>query len=115
MVAAGISLCAILLIAFGLPESRPISTEEKKAPLRRALDRPYVVFMLVLYFLIYLGFNFFYTSFPVHVVRALHWDVRNTGNYFAVLSLLMVIVQGPVLSFLTGRVSNVALVLAGGA
>ncbi len=114
MVAAGISFCAILLIAFGLPETRPISTEEKKAPLRRALERPYVAFMLVLYFLIYLGFNFFYTSFPVHVVRALHWDVRNTGNYFAALSLLMVIVQGPVLSFLTGRVSNVALVLAGG-
>jgi DHA1 family tetracycline resistance protein-like MFS transporter len=117
MVAAGISFCAILMIALGLPESRPISTEEKKetVPLRRALERPYVAFMLVLYFLIYLGFNFFYTSFPVHVVRALHWDVRNTGNYFAVLSLLMVIVQGPVLSFLTGRVSNVALVLAGGA
>ncbi len=115
MIAAGISICAILIITFGLPESRRISTEKKEAaPLRRALERPYVTFMLVLYFLIYLGFNFFYTSFPVHVVRALHWDVRNTGNYFAVLSLLMVIVQGPVLSFLTGRVSNVALVLAGG-
>ena len=54
------------------------------------------------------------TSFPVHVIRALHWKVQDTGNYFAVLSLLMVIVQGPVLSFLSGRVSDVALVLWGG-
>src|SRR5205823_3415334 len=100
IVAAGISLCALLLIGFQLPESRPArdSSSDKKdgAPLRHALQRPYIAFMIALYFLIYLGFNFFYTSFPVHVVRVLHWDVKDTGIYFAVLSLLMVVVQGPV-------------------
>ncbi len=107
-----------MLIAFKLPESRPIATaasrKENAAPLRDALRRPYVAFMLALYFLIYLGFNFFYTSFPIHVIRVLHWNVQDTGTYFSVLSLLMVMVQGPVLSFLSRRVSSVALVLAGG-
>jgi MFS family permease len=116
MVAAGISVCALAMIAFALPESRPISAgqPEKPFPLRSALKRPYVAFMLALYFLIYLGFNFFYTSFPVHVVRVLRWDVKDTGVYFAVLSLLMAIVQGPVLSFFSRRVSDVSLVIAGG-
>jgi MFS family permease len=117
MVAAGISICALLLIAFLLPESRvvdPCQPRPGAFSLRRALERPWVAFMLALYFLIYLGFNFFYTSFPVHVVRALGWDVKDTGTYFAVLSLLMAIVQGPVLSFFSGRVSDVVLVIAGG-
>jgi MFS family permease len=117
ILAAGLSLCALVLIAVRLPESRPVRDESKGkgcASLRSALQRPYVLFMLVLYFLIYLGFNFFYTSFPVHVIRALHWEVRDTGTYFAVLSLLMVLVQGPVLSFFSRRVPDVALVVAGG-
>src|SRR5262249_49906696 len=117
MVAAGISICALLLIAFLLPESRPVDVSgqpPKPFPLRRELARPYVAFMVTLSFLIYLGFNFFYTSFPVHVVRALGWDVRDTGIYFAALSLMMAIVQGPVLSFFSRRVSDVALVIAGG-
>jgi len=119
MVAAGISVCALALIGFLLPESPAggaVQAAKTKTafPLRRALERPYVAFMLALYFLVYLGFNFFYTSFPVHVIAALHWKVQDTGRYFAVLSLLMVIVQGPVLSFFSRRVSDVRLVIAGG-
>lgn len=117
MVAAAISIGTLLLIAFRLPESRPDggAGQEKKEPLAHALRRPRVAFMLALYFLIYLGFNFFYTSFPVHVVRVLHWDVKNTGVYFSVLSLMMVAVQGPLLGFVARRVSSIALVLFGGA
>jgi len=71
------------MIAFGLPESRPISTEEKKesralaaarwTPLRRlscSCSVPH-----------YTGFNFF-VHLSLARVRAPHWDVReHRANY----------------------------------
>src|SRR5262249_48447532 len=63
----------------------------------------------------YLGFNFYYAAFPLHAVTALHWTVTGTGIYFALLSLLMVIVQGPVLAAAEKRFSPPALILVGAA
>ena len=69
--------------------------------------------MLVLYFVIFLGFNFFYTSFPVHAAGTLGWSVIQTGIFFASLSAMMVLVHGPLLARLSKRWPDAVLVICG--
>jgi hypothetical protein len=69
--------------------------------------------MLVLYFVIFLGFNLFYTAFPMRAAVDLGWTVTDTGIFFAVLSGAMVIVQGPVLGRLSRLFSDAQLIVAG--
>lgn len=72
-----------------------------------------IKFILILYFLIFLSFNFYYTSFPVHAIEELGWTIGEMGIYYSVLSILMVIVQGPVLSTISKRVSESILIITG--
>ena len=60
-----------------------------------------------------LGFSFFYIGFPVHAVKNLQWSVTGTGLFFAYLSLVMVVVQGPVLARASVQCSDSALALGG--
>ena len=62
---------------------------------------------------IFLGFNFFYTSFPVHAAGELAWSVTQTGMFFASMSAMMVIVQGPLLARLAKTWSDSSLVTGG--
>src|SRR5262249_8010007 len=55
----------------------------------------------------------FYTAFPVHAARGLGWKVSDTGMFFSVLSVLMVVVQGPILALVSKRVPQVVLVVVG--
>jgi MFS transporter, DHA1 family, tetracycline resistance protein len=73
----------------------------------------YMPFLLVLYFLIFLGFNIFYTSFPIHAVDGLGWTVTQMGIFFAVLSGIMVLVQGPILRRALKKFSEKQLVIIG--
>jgi MFS family permease len=138
LAALGISVAATLIIAFRLPESRPcvlsrdpdlgsvrkVFGQEHKAcfdmkdapklSLRETARLEGVPLILSIYFLVMLGFNFFYVAFPVYAVGNLRWSVTDTGVFFAVLSLLMVIVQGPVLSRVAKKVADCTLVLVGG-
>jgi MFS transporter, DHA1 family, tetracycline resistance protein len=57
----------------------------------------HISFLLLLYFFIFLGFNIFYTSFPIHAVSGLGWTVTEMGIFFAILSGIMVLVQGTIL------------------
>ena len=66
-----------------------------------------------IYFLVMLGFNFFYIAFPIHAVTSLEWTVTETGVFFSVMSLLMVLVQGPLLVRLSKKCSDVALAVIG--
>lgn len=134
-----ISAVATILIKFYLPEAVPKKYEESPErvniekvmglenkecfklegeadmTLRKVLKLGYIPFLLALYFLIFLGFNFFYTSFPVHVVQKMGWSLGKMGMYFALLSFIMVIVQGPVLSFASKRFSDSVLIIIGNA
>lgn len=139
VLAAGlISLIATCLVAFYLPESNPCPYEEPRQCVgvrkvfgqeekncfeargaerigwREAMRQKGVTYMLGLYFLIFLGFNLFYTSFPNHAARGLDWSVTNTGMFFTVMSSVMVFVQGPVLSRLSKRFEAPFLVVGGG-
>lgn len=132
-----ISIVATLMIAFGLKESpvctlqrdpesaslRKVFGQEQKDCFRLAgadkfrtveiLRLPFIATLLSLYFLVMLGFSFFYIAFPIHAVQGLHWSITDTGTYFAVLSLLMVVVQGPVLARAAKIWSDHTLTVAG--
>jgi MFS transporter, DHA1 family, tetracycline resistance protein len=73
----------------------------------------HISFLLVLYFLIFLGFNIFYTSFPIHAVNDLGWTVTQMGIFYAVLSGIMVLVQGPILRKALKKFSEEQLVIIG--
>ena len=137
MAAPAISLLATLLIAFRLPDVRPCGlTRNPEQPTVRkqfgqehrdcyavedapALtfawlrSRPGLLALLVTYFLVMLAFNFFYVTFPVFAVGVLGWSIRDTGLFFAVMGLLMVVVQGPFYRWITSRVSERVLVITG--
>lgn len=72
-----------------------------------------VSFLLVLYFLIFLGFNIFYTSFPIHAVSGLKWSITDMGIFYSVLSGVMILVQGPVLRKALQKFSEEKLVVIG--
>jgi MFS transporter, DHA1 family, tetracycline resistance protein len=80
---------------------------------RAVFKLKYISFLLVLYFLIFLGFNIFYTSFPIHAVEGLGWTVTQMGIFYAVLSGIMVAVQGPILRKALKKFSEEQLVIIG--
>ncbi len=85
-----------------------------KLTMSELLRIPSVPTLLAIYFLVMLSFNFFYVSFPVFAVGTLGWSLTETGISFAVMGLLMVGVQGPVLGRVSGFVSEKALIVIGG-
>lgn len=132
-----ISLAATLIIAFGLQDSnaRTLTRNPEPRSLRKVFGQEHkecykirdpeklsfgailamtnVSAFLVVYFLVMLGFSFFYIGFPVHAVRGLQWSVTEAGIFFAILSLLMVIVQGPILAKASKLASDRALAIGG--
>jgi MFS family permease len=137
MAALLISFAATLIIGFKLPESqqcvlnvsperegvRKLMGQEQRDCYKRVLAPrlsfleivrlPSVAFLMMLYFLVYLAFNFFYIAFPIHAATSLNWSLTQTGIFFTFMSLVMVTVQGPVLSRASKRLSDRTLVSAG--
>ncbi len=137
-----IALIGVIIIAFWLPERRPCRiTEKPERPGVRtvfgqeqkecyrvagegengglsfhgAFGLRHVPYILLLYFLIFLGFNIYYTAFPVYAAGPLTWTPTELGLYLAALSGMMAFVQGPVLSRLSDRVADGYLIIAGSA
>ena len=73
----------------------------------------HISFLLFLYFFIFLGFNIYYTSFPIHAVVGLKWSITQMGIFYAVLSGMMVLIQGPVLRKALQKFSEEKLVIIG--
>lgn len=134
--AAIISLVGLLVIIFYLPNiksQRQVSTcQEEK--MKKVLDieqkdcyehenqasdnlslwqTPMVKLIVMLYFLIFLGYNFFYATFPIYSSTRLDWSPQQLGVFFTILSGFMILVQGPILSRLSNRFSEEQLFLAG--
>lgn len=110
-----ISLLAAIFIGFYLPESYTKTQEEKqtKLTLSHALSQKNIIYLLTMYLLLYLGYYIYYTAFPLTAIGPLHWHVEKIGVYFSVLSLMMVIVQGPILSRVSKIFSEKLLILFG--
>lgn len=132
-----IAVLATLIIAFGLEDCAPCAMTEPpaKRSLRKVAGQEHrdcyeiedqaaasftdllkidgVARLLGIYFLVMLGFSFFYVGFPVHAVEGLDWPVARTGLFFTYLSLVMVIMQGPVLARASERFSDSFLSVLG--
>lgn len=110
-----ISVVATVFVWKYLPESHKKIEKEKLTPIKisKVLENTDIVYMLVLYFMIYVGFSFFYTAFPFYAVGGLHWNVGKMGLYFSALSLMMVLAEGPVLAYAAKRYSDGILTVVG--
>ena len=132
-----ISLIGISLIIFYIPKNKECSLEEpedtgnikkidgylikecktkreiRKPAFKEVFKLPNVPYMFVLYFLIFLGFNIFYTAFPLHAIAVLDWDIAQMGIYFTVLGALLIIVQSTVLPRASRRYSDSTLIIFG--
>lgn len=132
-----ISIIASLLIAFRLhePARCTLTRDPEQTNVRKVLGQehkecfelegapplsipailrlPGIGVLLIIYFLVFLAFNLFYVAFPVYAVETLSWTLTDTGIFFAVLGLLLAVVQGPVLQRLSGTLPDRTLVLGG--
>ena len=133
-----LSMVTIFVIMFLLKESKPspeeilvpeegtirkVFAQECREPYSRSeINKPrfldvfkleYISFLLILYFLIFLGFSIYYAAFPTHAANDLKWSVIQLGIYYAVLSGVMALVQGPILRRALKKFSEEKLVLIG--
>jgi len=134
-----LSLATIIVIVFLLRESKAHSEEEvlvqeqgtirkafsqecrecyldtstKKLKLQDIFKLKHISFLLALYFLIFLGFNIYYAAFPTHATKDLKWSVTQLGIFYAILSGIMVFIQGPVLRKALKKFSEEKLVIIG--
>ncbi len=86
---------------------------QRNVNLKEVLKIRHLPYFLLMYFILYLAFNIFYAAFPIHASRTLEWDTLNLGYFFFVLSALMALVQGPVLGYLSKKVSEGLLIAFG--
>lgn len=132
-----LSMFTLIVIGIRLKESKRLSTEvliSEEGGIRKVFaqeckpcykgEKPklkfqdvfkvkHISYLLVLYFLIFLGFNIFYPSFPSHAAIDLKWSITQLGIFYAILSGIMVFIQGPVLSRALRKFSEEKLVIIG--
>jgi MFS family permease len=90
-----------------------LDTSTEKPKLQDVFKLKHISFLLVLYFLIFLGFNIYYATFPTHAAKDLKWSVTQLGIFYAVLSGIMAFIQGPVLRKALKKFSEEKLVVIG--
>ncbi|MBX2875284.1 MAG: MFS transporter [Saprospiraceae bacterium] len=137
LAAALISLTAIFVIQRFLPESRPELVESnlkafsvkklfqiehkecyamENCPdtgLKAVLKMPHIPVLFGVYFLNFLGFSFFYACFPIFASQVMEWTSIQLGLFFTLNSGIMVLAQGPILSYLSAKVPDASLVITG--
>jgi MFS family permease len=80
-------------------QAKPCRDAPQQHVTARGVVRGPVALVLVGTFILFLGFDFFYASFPIHAVGAYDWSPTELGAFFTVLSGMMIVAQGPLLSF----------------
>ena len=136
LAAIGVSIVAMLIIGFGLQDVDPcvikhtpgrscraVAGQENResVPVRDPAPASFSTILklnrvrplLAIYFLVMLGFSFYYIGFPIHAAGALEWTIAEIGVFFTWMSLVMVAVQGPLLSRLSTRIEQRRLAIAG--
>ncbi len=143
LIAAAISLIAIFVINYRLKESNPcvVDTEgisfknfrrffqvehkdcytegnetveeETSVGWKSVLKIEGIPLLFTVYFLNFMAFSLFYAGLPIYVSTILGWTSAELGLFLAYFSLIMVIVQGPVLSWFSEKTSSFNLVILG--
>ena len=135
--AAAISLVATLAILYRLPESNPcvLAHDPERLNVRKLFGQEHrdcfqmhgapklgiarlarqrgLPALMAMHFLVMLSFSFFYVTFPVFAVGVLRRSLPNTVTFFAVMGLLMVVVQGPVFGWVARHVREPLLIVGG--
>lgn len=135
--ALALSIVACVMIGFGLRDVAPCAPDAvpdrrtaaratghepkdcfegrgtARKPVTAVLQLAGVPRLLGVNLLVFLAFNLFYVAFPIYVAQRLAWSLTETGVFFAFLSLLMVLVQGPILARAARRWTGRALVVGG--
>lgn len=65
------------------------------------------------YFLTFLAFSFFYTGLPIYANGTLNWSPSELGLLYTYLSFVMIIAQGPILSYINKRLSDNYILVIG--
>lgn len=95
-------------------EKNGSSAAQDKGPGRSEILRiPGMPALFAIYFLSFFSFSLYYVSLPIFASEVLNWDVGQLGLFLAFFSLMMVLVQGPLLSVLSSSVHRRTLVLVG--
>lgn len=137
IIALSVSVIAIFVIAFKLKEADPCKIKneikttnltkvlgqeqkdcytlekEEKSTIKTILKIKNIPFIIFLYFMIFLGFNIFYTAFPIHAIKGLNWSILQMGIYFSTISVVMILVQGPGLKYISKKYSDAFLAIFG--
>jgi MFS family permease len=137
LAAAAMCFVTVLLIWFRLPDSQPrvavvseavpgaisVSTGRNGSRCDRVPSMasvmticrlPRVLPLLSASFLVNLAFSIFYIAMPVYVAQELSWSPQKMALFFAIMSLVMIFVEGPVLRRVSAVCSDVVLISIGG-
>lgn len=77
------------------------------------IKQPGIPLLYAVYFLTFLAFSLFYAGLPVYANTLLNWNATDLGIFLAYSSLVMILVQGPLLSRLSKRFANQFFILLG--
>ncbi|MBQ0735437.1 MFS transporter [Aquimarina celericrescens] len=142
ILAAFISLIAIFVISTKLPESNPCVVDTGSVGLKsfrrffqvehkecyggstsegdnssntfwKILKLDDIPLLYAIYFFTFLGFSLFYAGLPIYASTILNWSSIELGIFLAYSSVIMILVQGPLLSFLSGKVSSNTFIVIG--
>ncbi len=78
-------------------------SSKKKYAWLEVVTQQYAPLMILLYFLIFIAFNLFYATFSMHLAVAMEWSPQRLGWFFTVLSGVMILTQGPLMTWLSTR------------
>ncbi|WP_299365871.1 MFS transporter [Winogradskyella sp.] len=143
LLAALISLIAIVVINFRLKESVPCIVDtggvsfknmrrffqvehkdcytegseetqlESSKGFKQIIKIEGVTVLYAIYFFTFFAFSLFYAGLPIYASNILQWSAIDLGIFLAYSSLIMIVVQGPLLSLLSKRMSSQSLVIVG--
>ncbi len=130
------TIIALVLIVWKLPESRPRPSHEafdqglgknlgrsskecykaekpERMTLKGAFKLEGIPILIAIYFVFFLAFSMFVAAMPLYGTETLHWSTGEMGAFFSVLSIVIVLTEGPILSWLNQSVSAEALTIWG--
>jgi MFS transporter, DHA1 family, tetracycline resistance protein len=115
--AAALSLANFVAALFLLPESRPAHARDTSRPgrievMRRALSRPNLPMVLLVYFLVVTAFASFEAMFALYSERRFAFTPATIGYMFAWIGVVLATVQGMLVGRVVKRIGENRLVPA---
>jgi MFS family permease len=119
MIAAGLSLTALLGVVLLLKESLPAALRgagqrrSRAAALRDALGRPVLSRLILMFFLVILAFAGMESTFALWAMAQFNWGPEPVGYVFTFVGFLSAVMQGGAIGPLTRRFGEERLMLWG--